>query len=349
MLQNSQVKTHETIALALVLTGAAILSPGFRDAILSFINKSFNLGLSLDAPWWIGLPVIASGIAIYVFGESQIQPSTGTFVAIRHQSFDSLVGRLAEDSLSGRLKHYKIQHIECDQSSFLTNGNCDPVSAIRYQQNQLINDLLTLLRTNSEVAIGYYGIVHIPLQFCAGYAVSTWPKVLLFELDRNKNFWYELVTKNAPEINLSVRTISRPSNATAIVIKIAISFDISKEDVDDVVPQPYEAIQIEIGNRRIDAVIHYDQINEICNAFRQVLDELHNRVNKSQIVHVFYAGPVSLGFSLGRRISKTIHHQVIVYNYTAHTKPRYAWGILINSDNPPESRVVWTKPLFQGL
>lgn len=247
---------------------------------------------------------MASGIAVYVFGESRTQPSAGTFVAIRHQSFESLVGRLAEDSLPDRLKHYKIQHIECDQSSFLTNGNCDPVSAIRYQQNQLINDLLALLRINSEVAIGYYGIVHIPLQFCAGYAVSTWPKVLLFELDRNKNFWYELATKNVPEINLSVRTISRPSNATAIVIKIAISFDISKEDIDDVVPQSYEAIQIEIGNRRIDAVTHYEQVNEICNAFRQVLDELHNRVNKSQIIHVFYASPVSLGFSLGRRIAK---------------------------------------------
>jgi len=343
MPQNFQVKTHETIALVLVLTGVTILSPGFRDAILSFLNKSFSLGLSLDAPWWIGLPVIASGIAVYVFGESQIQPPAGIFVAIRHQSFEFLAGRLAKDSLPDRLKQYKIQHIECDHSLFLTNGNCDPIGAIRYQQSQLTNDILALIRINPEVAIGYYGIVHIPLQFCAGYAVSTWPKILLFELDRNRNCWYELAAKNAQKLNLSVRNISRPPNATAIVIKIAISFDISKEDVDDVVPQPYEAIQIEIENRRIDAVTHYEQVSEICNAFRRVLDELHNRVNKSQIVHVFYAGSVSLGFSLGRRISKTIHHQVIVYNYTAHTKPCYAWGILINSDGPPESRVVWKK------
>ena len=292
--------------------------------------------------------MIFTGIAVYIFGESRIQHSVRAFIAIRHQSFEPLTCRVSKESLPNHLKHCKIQHIECDQSSFFINGVCDPVSAVRQQQHQFLNSFLALRQTNSEAAIGYYGIVHIPLQFCAGYAISTWSKVVLFELDRNTNNWYKLATGDGLKLGLSARVTACPANAVAVAIRIAISLDISKNDVDDVVPQPYEDIQIEIGKRRIDAVTHYGQVNEICKAFRQVLDDLHARVDKSLIVHIFYAGPVSLGFSLGRRISQTIHHQVIVYNYTAHTSPRYAWGIKINSDDSPESKVVWTKSLTHG-
>jgi hypothetical protein len=227
-----------------------------------------------------------------------------------------------------------------------TSGICNPTSAIK-QNDKFINNFLKLFKANSEAIIGYYGIVHIPLQFCIGYAFSTWPKVLLLELDRNTNCWHQLASNGSPEIGLDV-IVSPVANPVAVVIRIAISFDISKSDVDNVVPQPYEDILIQIKKRRIDAITHYSQLNDICQAFRQVLDDLHTRVDKSLVVHIFYTGPVSLGFSLGRRISRTIHHQVIVYNYTAHTQPCYAWGIKINSNNSSESRVIWTTSLISN-
>nr|WP_292790320.1 SAVED domain-containing protein [Nostoc sp. NMS7] len=234
--------------------------------------------------------------------------------------------------------------MEFDQSSFFTVGICDPSSAVK-QNDNFVNDFLKLFKANPEAKTCYYGIVHIPLQFCVGYAFSTWPKVLLFELDRNTNCWDQLANSDSPEVELNV-IISQVTNPVAVAIRIAISFDILKSDVDDVLSQPYEDILIQIGKRRIDAISHYSQVNKICQAFRQVLDDLHNRLDKSLVVHIFYTGPVSLGFSLGRRISRTIHHQVIVYNYTANTQPCYAWGIKINSNNTPASRVVWTTPII---
>jgi len=280
---------------------------------------------------------------------TDIQHLVSTFFAIRHHSFELLTNRILKDSLPVHLQHYKIQHIEFNQSPFFTGNTYDPLRALR-QINELINVFFTLFQSNNENAvIGYYGIVHIPLQFSTGYAVSTWPKITLFELDRNTNCWYELAIDDSPQLKLSVSTISRPVNAVAVVIRIAISFDISKNDVDDIVPQPYQDIQMKIGKRRIDAITHYSQIKEVCSAFRQVLDDLHTRVDKSLIVHIFYAGPVCLGFSLGRQISRTIHHQVIVYNYTAHTSPRYAWGVKINSVGSPKSKVVSTKLLIHDI
>jgi uncharacterized caspase-like protein len=329
-----------------------------NDALMAEVQQNFQLAKQL----WIRILAVSptnskaiEGIerlartesTRYNSNETNIEYQVETFFAVRHHSFEALTARISEDSLSTHLRHYKIKHIEFDQSFFFTGSNCDPISALK-ENDKLINDFLILFKSTPDAVIGYHGIVHIPLQFCVGYAVSTWPKVILLELDRNINCWYELAINESPKLDLSVSTISRPANAVAIAIRIAISFDISKNDVDDVVPQPYEDIQIQIGKRRIDAITHYGQVNEVCNAFREVLDDLHARVDKSLIVHVFYAGPVSLGFSLGRRISRTIHHQVIVYNYTVHTSPRYGWGAKINSVGSPESRVVFTKLLTNG-
>jgi hypothetical protein len=111
---------------------------------------------------------------------------------------------------------------------------------------------------------------------------------------------------------------------------------------------PFEDVCISIAKPRIDAITHYSQIEIIAAAFRRVLDDLHARVAEAHTVHVFYAGPVSLGFSLGRRISRTIHHRVVVYNYTARTNPRYAWGVEVNGGNAtPETVVV--RPALRDL
>jgi hypothetical protein len=94
---------------------------------------------------------------------------------------------------------------------------------------------------------------------------------------------------------------------------------------------------------RIDAINSYEDVDKICKLFRGVLDEICTRVVKSALVHVFYAGPVPLGFSLGRQISKTIHHRVVVHNYTPSSTPRYQWAVEVTSDGPADKIVVLEK------
>jgi hypothetical protein len=64
-------------------------------------------------------------------------------------------------------------------------------------------------------------------------------------------------------------------------------------------------------------VAHHGEIETVCPAFRQVLNDLQARLEKNAIVHAFYAGPVSLGFSLGRWISWIIHHRAQPHDYDA--------------------------------
>src|SRR5439155_21563579 len=94
---------HGKIALPLVLVGAQLVNPGFKDAALSFLNKTFSLGLSLDTPWWVGAALIAGGVLVYLIGEFRPPRESGRFVAIRHQSFQPLTTPLPKEALPQRM------------------------------------------------------------------------------------------------------------------------------------------------------------------------------------------------------------------------------------------------------
>ena len=341
------IPDHVGLAGLLVVAGIGIVSPGLKDALLAALNKWFGLGLSLDAPYFVGFPLIVAGIGVYLYGEhgtrqerklAAAQPP-GTFIALHHQSFEPPTARLPDSAAPSRLGRRIIRHIECDQSVFFSAGKADPAAAVR-QQERILSDISANRRADPDAATGYYGIVHVPLQFLAGCSVSTWPKIALFELTHTDQRWHELERGRGPDLRLTVQTLQQPPVPAAIAIRIAISYEVPVSDVADVIEAPFKDIRIGLTPPRLDAVTHYGQVEAICLAFRRVLDDIHELHDRSVAVHVFFAGPVSVGFSLGRQISQTIHHRVIVYNYSARATPRYAWAIEINGDPGTTPRVL---------
>ncbi|MGV1912346.1 SAVED domain-containing protein [Agrobacterium vitis] len=324
-----------------IVVALAILSPGILDAILSFTNKQLGLGLSLDAPWWIGLPVMLVGVGLFACGYVVDREGThkGQFVAIRHQSFQPLAGTLPEEALPARMRRRSIKLYDCELSSFMTRSPVDPKSAVRLQEN-LATHIAGVRRSDSDAALGYYGIVHIPLQFLAGCSISSSPEVVLFEHDRSNGSWVELRSGNGPTLNPQVIRSIDPLTPTAAVIRIEVSYSVAPSEIAKIIPPEYREYRLAIARPGIDKITHYGQVEAICVLFRKILDEIHNDLGNNVSVHVFYAGPVSLGFSLGRRISRTIHSRVFVYNYTAQSNPAYAWGIDVTKDAPAEAMVV---------
>jgi hypothetical protein len=232
----------------------------------------------------------------------------------------------------------KIATYDCDQSNFLSLGAFDPVGAVR-QQQRMITEIAGILKADSSAALGYYGIVHIPLQLLAGCGVSSFPQVSLFDLHRETGTWRELQAGTGPELDVRTTRTTDPSHPIACVIRVEVSYAVRPGDVAEVVAGPYRDYSISIGKPGIDKITHYGQVEEISSAFRKVLDEIHGELPSNLVVHVFYSGPVGLGFTLGRRISRTIHNPVAVYNYTANTRPAYAWSVEVTKEGRPEDMV----------
>lgn len=337
---------YRSTASTLILVGLVILSPGFPDAILAFLNNTFELGLSLDAPWWIGLPIISLGAVLFYLGFLSDRKGTheGQFLAVRHQSFQPLAGALPVAALPIRMKRRRILTYECDQSSFMSSHPVDPKGAVRIQE-KLASHIAAVRRSDADAAVGYYGIVHIPLQFLAGCSISTYPEVILFEHDRSSGKWAELKLGKGPEIAPNITIVSDPVFPNAVVIRVEISYPIAPAKVAEIIPAGYREYSLTISGPGLDKISHYSQVEAVCGQFRQILDDVHNELPDLH-VHVFYAGPVSLGFSLGRRVSRTIHNHVFVYNFTAQNSPSYSWGLDITRDSPADGMVV-TPQLIQ--
>lgn len=329
---------------AVIVVGLAVLSPGISDALLAYANNSLELGLSLDAPWWIGLPLIALGALLFILGfaTDRAGTSTGQFLAIRHQSFRPLAPNLPTEALPKRMQRRKINVYDCDLSSFMNTEPVDPTGAVR-QQERLASHITGVRQSDPDAAVGYYGIVHIPFQFLAGCSISTYPEVALFELNRSDNKWYELKSGAGTDLKPTLRRTIDPLTPTAAVLRIEVSYPVAAEEVVRVIPAPFREYTISIAQPAIDKVTHYDHVDSICDLFRQALDEIHNELGSGPTIHVFYAGPVSLGFSLGRRISRTIHNQVFVYNYTSKATPAYSWGVDVTRDAPANTMVLHPK------
>ncbi|MCM2443453.1 SAVED domain-containing protein [Agrobacterium vitis] len=325
----------------IIVVGLAIIAPGPVDAILSFVNNKLHLGLSLDAPWWIGLVVMVIGVALLVLGYVVDREGThkGQFVAIRHQSFQPLAGTLPKEALPTRMRRRSIQSYDCELSALMTGSHVNPKAAVIQQQN-LATHIAGIRRSDPNAALGYYGIVHIPLQFLAGCSISSYPEVVLFEHDRSNGSWVELKGGNGPMLNPEVIRSLDPAAPTAAVIRIEVSYCVAPAEIAKIIPPEYREYRLAIAQPGIDKITHYGQVEAICVLFRTILDEIQNDLGNNVSVHVFYAGPVSLGFSLGRRISRTIHTRVFVYNYTAQSNPAYSWGIDVTRDAPAEAMVV---------
>jgi len=327
-------KPHIAIALLLIPTGLAILAPGPLEAAVAFFNRRFDLALPAP-PWWVGIGLVVVGVGIFVFGESRAA-SKKPLVLIHHHSLPGVRPAMAEKELPWRLRRHQLTKIECDQTPFMAPPQALD-AAVRIQQSRF-QSLTALSQVVPDLAIAYYGIAHVPLLFLAGADLSTGSKVALFELNRYTNTWRELSRSGRNGLNASSRILHQPTTARSTAIRVCVSYEVTPHDVAPTIDASSEDIRVGIPEPRLDSVTSYRQIEEFCRVFRSALDDTAKRYDRDHVVNIFYAGPASLAFSLGRQISKTTHPRVVVYNYEANAG--YPWGLVVNGAQEPARMVV---------
>jgi hypothetical protein len=161
------------------------------------------------------------------------------------------------------------------------------------------------ITASPDAPVAYYGIVHIPLQFLAGYQFSTFKLVHFFELERSKGTWRQLAeTRKDSPLAVEVVTTNLNDQVNDVAIRISISYRVGESDVRRVMPANYADIHISLPQPRLDAMQSVSEIQNIAKVFRDQIDRIEVR---SKSIHIFYSGPVSVGFALGQQISSTVH------------------------------------------
>lgn len=318
------------VAVAMAVAGIGILAPGLQDAIIGAANSLLQLGLDLSVPQWVGWILLVGGIAfgllIYSSAQGWIRSKHKQSFAVTHTSFPTQSPVLNREVItSGR--DVVVTRI-CDLSAYFSGG-LDVAGALR-QQMMMVGDVRSAQRAGNEICYG--GLVHIPLQFQFGSAISTGSAIRFFEKDRSENVWLELENE-APPLGVSTNW-RQPDSPLSALVCVSVSYLVEESAITSMIEGEAVVVHLSLPSPAIDCVTAYSHLDEIASEFRRVMDRLQAILPATAKVHVMYAGPSSLGVALGRQISHSVHNATWVYNYSRRNDPPYSWAVLVNSEVP---------------
>ncbi|MGG6268511.1 SAVED domain-containing protein [Leptolyngbya sp. AN03gr2] len=224
------------------------------------------------------------------------------------------------------LQQRERQFISLDFTRFVQGGVfTNPEQAVQ----QLINPagvLLGAIARSNEAELVFHGLVHIPLLILMGHLVSDRISVRLFEFlpntDSSSWAWGD-PTQPFPRLESYGIPNQQVWQAKDVILRVSVSYSISASQAAIVAPEGAIEIDLTLSNPERSIVRSEAQVREYGQIFRRTLDLIAQKLPPGQRIHLFYAGPVSLGFHLGQQISENIHPSVIVWNYHR----QYDWAI----------------------
>lgn len=335
-----------TFGGALTAAGIGIVSPGLQDVVLAGLNKRFHLGLYLEAPPWAGALMIACGAIVLLMtflGQGRLEralvrlfngrgSSIGTFLAVRHVGFAPAVRHIQQDELPAGMARRDLRHLDLDLS--LELGTTPPqVEAALARQLRMPDRITAILGVNPDADLGYCGIVQAPFQILAGHQLASWLRLQSFEWHRHDQKWVPLASGAGPDIKAATRAEALGIGAD-VAIAIEVSYAIAAVEIAASVPDLGQLIRIGVPTPALDCVTHEGQVAELARQFRAALDGAR-RLPPGARVHVFCSAPMSVGFALGRMISRTLHPPVRVYAYDRNAAKPYSRGVEVNGAPGP--------------
>lgn len=337
-------------AATFAATGAAILNPGPKDAAIAWVNQHFGLGMKLDTEAWYGVGAVAAAMLLFLphvawfFGWRR-RPSATKVLALRHISLNvSVPNQLNEGDLPSLLAKVPLTNLDCNQTLQLSSGALKFRDALRTQE-KATEDILVHRRTDTGTVIAYYGIAHIPLQVLFGYHLTTAVRAELFELDQAAGRWRHVAPGSGADLNPSLSQAPCEGHPAAAIVRVSVSAEVALADCTEFVAGPFDEFHIRVAKPARDVVTHADQVNRIAGLFRDALDAATRRLPPGAQIHVFAAVPMSVGYSMGRLISQSMHGETVVYNFSSQRTPRYSWGLRINVLDQGLSQVVQPDPV----
>lgn len=286
----------------------------------------------------IGSALIALGLVLVAINIwENIQTRSKEVIGIRHNSLGNFPKEAIKPDLPllQRLRDYR--EIDVDHCDAYNNGVLTDQKSILRRMLKTPIELDSLLRTNTNTPIAYYGLPHIPLAFYMGYLLADNKyQIQPYELNNEGRNWKQL-----KETSPSLEIVTNNSHLTPsirqgdILLSIGISYPVHPSEINALnIPNIIGRVSIDAKKPARQLITSKSQIEQICKEFKTVLENIKNTCPNRKRIHIFYAGPVSLCFALGRCISERIDSEIVIYNYSVKEEPRYNWSLSINKPEP---------------
>lgn|GEM_PF-3211828 len=337
------------IVKAFIRTGLALVTAGLTgiswwiaialNLVKEELQRQYGTDLGITVIEWsttiIGFILFSIGLIIYflnIWFDRKNKEKPKLLIAILHKSIDDFLNPTFTKIRNGYYKDYEIQTVVIDQTKTYKLGELTFPDYAIFEQQNLLSELRTLTKTNSNTEIAYFGLAHIPLLFEIGCQLADKFEITFFEYNRN-TFQWDYLEKGKNVLVINQNLVSADTQTKDAVIKIEISYPILNELIKNVIPDFKNCISISLNPIKLDSIKNIDEITDISIIFRKSIDKIISDYPNVTHIHLFYSGPVSLAINLARKISKRTDPKFIVYNFMNNASPKYKWAINLNEDD----------------
>lgn len=326
-------------AYLIVLFGLYLISPSLIVDIINLLLEKFDAGqLPVSEPMpRLGATIFCIGVVLILVSHFWApRQTTRETIGIRHNSLGSFSKEDVRKDLPIPQRLATYREIDVDHSDSYTNGLLTDHQSILRRLNGVPQELRGLLGSSLDSRIAYYGLPHVPLAFYLGYLLSDNKyKVELYDLNNETGRWNQLFGKDESlETTITGAQLPYSEDPGDVLVSIGISYPVNPVEIAELgLPNVLGTVELNARQPQRQLITNRNQVNQICSEFRRTLELIKNRLPNRQRIHIFYAGPASLCFALGRCINERIDPEIVVYNYSAKTKPRYSWALSLNHAN----------------
>lgn len=260
------------------------------------------------------------------------------FIAIRHSTINNFPNQAIKEILtfSQKLLHYR--EINLDIKNIKNNIN----GAIKETEEVPIK-LDAFKEINGKSYFSYYGLAHIPFAFYLGYLLRGFKSdIKVFELNNKSNKWNNLQCKKTINVIKSdIESMTDNNKDGSIILKIQTSYNVKDNLIESIpIDNLIQSFTISTENLGQNNINTYEDISKFERIFRFFLDSRKEKMPNISKIHIFYSGPTSLAFSLGRMIKDNIDSEFIVYNFDQKSDIKYSWALSFNNK---ENKCIYKK------
>ena len=316
----------------------------------------------LTSDWWYGLAnSLYFELTQSKFEPFQASPSTGWILifiglalvllsiwegkrtrnkevlGIRHISLGYFPPEAIKRDLPYIQRFWHYSELVIDHSDSYNNGVLEDHNSTLRRLEKVPHQLDGILKASSDTPIAYYGLTHIPLAFYLGYLLSDNKyHIQQYELNDVDQRWNQLGGISSPlDLKPSSDALEENTASGNVILTIGVSYPIHLSEIDELeIPNELARINIEALDPQRQLICSQVQIEQVCQVFRRRLEQIKNAYPNRVQTHIFYSGPVSLAFALGRVISERIDSEISIHNYSVKESPKYSWSLSFNGRTP---------------
>lgn len=321
----------------LIVVGVWITEPPIIIDLVNLVLAKNSLGQlsAVESQPIIGLTLVVLGLFLIVLSHVWIKKHTANeIIGIRHNSLGSFPLEAIKPDLPliQRLRRYR--EINVDHSDSYSNGVLTDHRSLIRRLDKVPTEINSFVGSAPDTPISYYGLPHIPAAFYLGYLLADSKYLIqIYELNNNSNRWDQLASVNPSLEIINNKEKLSPSTASGdIILSVGVSYPVQQSEIDELgLENILGHVQFNAKSPQRQLISSHNQIDQTCLEFKATLEHIKNSCPNRDKIHLFYSGPASLCFALGRCISERIDSEIVVYNYSIKEKPKYNWSLTINS------------------